>query len=60
MIKIEQIWISGRKKNHGAVNISLMLHKILVRKTLSSSFSDEGHTLENSALETLYGGQFTL
>ena len=44
----------------GAVNISLMLHKNPVRKTLSSSFSDEGRTIENSALETLYGGQFTL
>ena len=44
----------------GAVNISLMLHKNPVGKTLSSSFSDEGCTIEKSALETLYGDQFTL
>lgn len=31
-----------KEKNHRAVNISLMLHKIPVRKTISSSFSDEG------------------
>ena len=42
----------------GAVNIFIMLHRIPERKTLSSSFSDEGLKLENSASETLYD-QFT-
>ena len=43
----------------GAVIIPIILHRIPERKTLFSNFSDEGLTLENSALETLYGVKFT-